>query len=112
MPSETPHTEFVRRILEDRQHAPDAAYGRDLLALERLASGGPLGVASALALSNLMSRYPREADAILGERGVRPFEDLEGDRVGALVAERLRLAEMRHPLRRLRHEERYGFFEF
>ncbi len=111
MLSGMPQTEFVRRILEERDHAPDAAYGRDLLALERFAGARPLGMASAIALSNLMSRYPREADAILGELGVRPLVDLEGNRVGALVAERLRLAEMRHPLRRLRDEERYSLFE-
>lgn len=107
-----PRTEFVRRTLEDRRYGPDEAYARDLLQLERLAETRPLGLASAMALSNLVSRYPKEADAIVRELGVRPFVPLEDERMMALTAERLRLAEMRHPMRRLHTEESEGLFDF
>jgi hypothetical protein len=107
-----PRTEFVRRSLLDRRYEPDAMYARDLLALERFLSARTVGMADTIALSNLVSRYPREADAIVRELGVRPFMPLEDDRVAALVDERIRLAESRHPLRRLRPEEPPGLFEF
>lgn len=94
-------TEFVRHMLESRRFAPDETYGRDLLQLERLASMRPLGLASRMALTNLVSRYPTEADAIVRELGARPFEPFEDERLRSLLDERLRLAERRHPLRRL-----------
>ena len=68
--------------------------------------------AESLALSNLLSRYPREAEAIARELGVRPFVPIEDERVSALIDERLRLAESRHPLRRLRPSDPVGLFEF
>ncbi len=105
-------TEFVRRMLEERRFGPDEAYERDLLALERLASLRPIGLASSLALSNLVSRYPKEADAILQEIGVKPFAPLEDERLQTLMAERLRIAEMRERLGRRGIPERLGFFEF
>jgi hypothetical protein len=105
-------TEFVRRVLEDRRFEPDETYARDLLALERLATMRPIGLASSLALSNLVSRYPEEADGIVRELGVRPFEPLEDERMRSLVSERLRLAEMRQRLGRLAGQERLGLFEF
>lgn len=107
-----PRTEFVRRTLTEREYHPDGAYARDLLALERLASERPLGFASSLALTNLLSRYPREADAIVRELGMRPFVPLEEERVRDLTSERLRLAERRHPMSRLRGDEGLNLFEF
>ena len=107
-----PRTDFVRRTLEERRFEPDATYARDLLALERLLSSRAVGMAESIALSNLVSRYPREVDAIVGELGVRPFVPLEDDRLAALVAERLQLALRRNPLPRLRGEEPPHPFEF
>ena len=83
-----------------------------LLALERFLSSRSVGMAESFALSNLLSRYPREAEAIARELGVRPFVPLEDERVSALVDERLRLAESRHPLRRLRPADPVSLFEF
>ncbi len=108
----TAQTEFVRRTLETRRYAPDEAYARDLLALERLAAMRPIGLASSMALSNLISRYPTEADAILGELGVRPFRPFEDERMSLLAAERLEMAERRERLGRLAWPERLGLFEF
>ncbi len=109
----TPHaqTEFVRRMIEERRFGPDEVYARDLIALERLASMRPIGLASSMALSNLISRYPREADAILQELRVRPFEPLEDERVRALAAERLAMAERRERLARLPYDSRSDLFE-
>jgi hypothetical protein len=107
-----PRTEFVRHLIDDRPYGPDLSYAKDLLALERLASETPLGFASAMALSNLMSRYPHESDAILTELGVRPFASFEEERLGSLVAERLRLALDRYPLARRRRAESLEVFEF
>lgn len=99
-------------MLEDRPYGLDSTYAKDLLALERLAADRPLGFASSLALSNLMSRYPRESDAILRELGIRSFSSFEEDRVRSLTAERLQLAERRHPLRRNLRGEQLELFEF
>ena len=99
-------------MLLERPYEPDASYARDLLALERFLSRRSVGMAESLALSNLLSRYPREAEAIMKELGVRPFVPLEDDRISALVDERLRLALGRNPLRRPRPDEPTGLFEF
>lgn len=99
-------------MLEERRFAPDEAYARDLLDLERLASTRPIGLASSLALSNLVSRYPREADTIVRELGVRPFEPLEDERIRGLVTERLQIAEMRERLRRFPSQNRLYLFDF
>lgn len=107
-----PQTEFVRRLLEDRRFGPDEVYARDLLSLERLAAMRPIGLASSLALSNLISRYPKESDAIMRELGVPSFAPLEDERMRALVAERLRIAELREQLVRLPNQERLGLFDF
>ena len=85
-------TEFVRRMLVERPVEPDATYAQDLLALERFLSTKAVGMAESIALSHLVSRYPREADAIVRELGVRSFIPFEDGRVAALVDERLRLA--------------------
>ena len=105
-------TEFVRQALLTRPSEDDQGYRRDLLLLERLTSVRPLGLASALTLSNLISRYPREADAIARELGIRTFEPLEDERIHELAAERLRLAEARHPLGRLVATELGGLFDY
>ena len=112
METPIPQTELVRKVLEERRFGPDEAYARDLLALERLAAMRPIGLASSLALSNLISRYPREADGILRELGVQPFRPFEDERLSSLVSERLEIAEMRQRLGRLRTEERLGLFDF
>lgn len=105
-------TAFVRRAILEPRYEPDPTYARDLLALERFLSARSVGMAESMALSNLISRYPREADAIARELGVRPFISFDDERVAALVAERLQLALSRHPLRRLRPEEPSSLIEF
>ncbi len=105
-------TEFVRRALTERPEDAGEAYPRDLLMLERLAATRPLGLASSLTLSNLISRYPREADAIARELGMRAFEPLEDERIRMLTAERLRLADLRSRLGRLPTTELGDLFEY
>lgn len=105
-------TEFVRRALMRHPEDADDTYSRDLLMLERLASMRPLGLASSLTLSNLISRYPREADAIAGELGIRGFEPLEDERIRMLMDERIRLAEMRSRLGRLPMSELGDLFDY
>lgn len=105
-------TEFVRRALMRHPEDADDMYSRDLLMLERLASMRPLGLASSLTLSNLISRYPREADAIAGELGIRGFEPLEDERIRMLMDERIRLAEMRSRLGRLPMSELGDLFDY
>lgn len=112
MEPKMPQTEFVRRALAGRPTAPDAMYESDLLELERLVSTRPLGLASAMNLSNLISRYPREADAIVRELGPRPFEPLEDERLRMLSDERLRLAETRRRLGRFSATELGGLFDY
>lgn len=112
MDESRPRTEYVRRALVGHRFAPDEGYLQDLIELERLASTRPLGLASRMALSNLVSRYPREADAIVGELGVRPFEPFEDERLRALTDERLRLAERRHPRGHLEPRDGFGLLEF
>src|SRR5712691_627948 len=108
----TPRTEFVRRTIFERRYEPDATYARDLLALERILDTRAVGMAESIALSNLVSRYPREADAIGRELGVRPFLPFEDERVADLVDERLRLALSRNRLPRLRTGLVFDPFEF
>src|SRR5512136_220848 len=98
-------TAYVRQTRESYRFGPDEGYIRDLLQLERLASTRPLGLASRVTLTNLVSRYPREADAIVQELGMRPFEAFEDERLRTLTEERLRLAERRHPFGRLEPQD-------
>jgi hypothetical protein len=107
-----PQTEFVRRALNRRPEDADETYSRDLLLLERLAAMRPLGLASSLSLANLISRYPREADAIARELGMRSFEPLEDERIRMLAAERLRLADLRTRLGRIPTAELGDLFEY
>src|SRR5947207_16012353 len=85
-------TEFVRRMLVERPGEPDATYGQDLLALERFLSTKAVGMPESIALSHLVSRYPREADAIVRELGLRSFIPFGDGRAAELVEQRLRLA--------------------
>jgi hypothetical protein len=101
MEARTPQTEYVRRMVLGRPFEPDPTYAGDLLALERFLSTHAVGMAESIALSHLVSRYPREADAIAKELGIRPFIPFEDERLGALVDERLRLALSRTRLPRL-----------
>lgn len=91
-----PRTEFLRRLVASRPLGPDG-YVEDLVKLERaLANRGAMGVASGLAFGHLLSRYPREYEAIRKELG-GPLADSRpaGERIALLVEERLRLAEVR-----------------
>jgi len=101
----TPQTDFVRRQVLGGRYEPDPGYARDLLALERILSTRAVGIAESIALSHLVSRYPREADAIVRELGLRPFVPFEDERVAALVDERIRLALSRNRLPRQRGDE-------
>src|SRR5437879_12225844 len=101
MDPKIPQTEFVRRMLVDRPVEPDLTYARDLLALERFLSTKAVGMAESIALSHLISRYPREADAIVRELGVRSFIPFEDERVAELVDERFRRAPGRRRRPRL-----------
>lgn len=105
-------TEFVRRALNRRPEDADETYSRDLLQLERLTKTRPIGLASSLTLSNLISRYPREADAIARELGLRSFEPLEDERIRMLTDERLRLADLRSRLGRLPTTELGNLFDY
>ncbi len=112
MDDTNPRTEFVRRTILDRPYEPDPTYARDLLALERILSARAVGMAESIAFSHLVSRYPREADAIGRELGARPFVPFEDERVADLVDERLRLALSRNRLPRLRTGLVFDPFEF
>lgn len=112
METQLAQTEFVRQALARRPAEDDEAYGRDLLLLERLAAMKPLGLASAMTLANLVSRYPREADSITRELGIRPFEPLEDERLHMLTAERLRLAEVRQRLGHVPGSELGSVFDY
>ena len=105
MDAKIPQTEFVRRMILEGRYEPDPTYAHDLLALERILSAPTVGMAESIALSHLLSRHPREADAIVRELGVRPFISFEDERIAALVDERLRLALNRSRLPRLRSDE-------
>lgn len=72
-------------------------YVEVILKLERLlANPGPLGVASGMAFLNVVSRYPRETEAIRRELGVAGNDvRVDEERISRLLEERLRLAEVR-----------------
>ena len=92
----SPRTEFVRRLIASRPLGRDE-YVEDVLRLERLlANRGSMGMASVMAFLNLLSRYPREYEAIRREIGAED-EDRRPDeeRIARLIEERLRLAETR-----------------
>src|SRR5438094_9964680 len=92
MDSQMPQTEFVRKALFGRTVEPDATYAGDLLALERILSTRAVGMAESIALSHLVSRYPRESDAIAWGLGTRQFILFEDARTAACVDGRLRLS--------------------
>src|SRR5437870_13649593 len=99
-------TEFVRRMLVERPVEPDATYAQDLLALERFLSTKAVGMAESIALSHLVSRHPREADAIVRQLGLRSFIPFAAERVAPLVDERPPLAFGGTRLPRLRSAAR------
>ncbi len=96
MTTPSPRTEFVRRLLASRPLGPDE-YAEVLLRLERtLVSRGPFGIAGSIALLNLLSRYPREYEAICLELGADPTVWAEPEEaITRLIEERLRLADER-----------------
>lgn len=89
-----PRTDFVRRLLAERPLGPDD-YAEDLIQLERtIAAGGPLGIASGMAFLHLLSRYPREYEAIRSELGAEALDEPR-ERIELLLEERIRLAASR-----------------
>ncbi|MEK6912051.1 MAG: hypothetical protein AABX36_04550 [Candidatus Thermoplasmatota archaeon] len=88
-------TSFVQERIENRPAGPDS-FIEDLLKIERsLAEAGPRGVAATRAFLNLMSRYPRESEAIARELGTSPLPYPASDRLDEIVDDCLRLAEER-----------------
>lgn len=88
-------TKFVRKVAQSRPSGHDG-YIEDLLKIEKaLTDSGPRGVASTMAYLNLISRYPRETEAIAAELGTTVFRALDQDRIDDLLGDRLRLAEER-----------------
>ncbi len=88
-------TRYVRKVADSRPSGHDG-YVEDLLRIERaLLDGETRGVAGTMMYLNLISRYPRETEAIARElrRGVpRPLHE---ERIADLQRDRLRLAEAR-----------------
>ena len=94
-------TKFVKRVTDSRPAGFDR-YVEDLLRIERaLADSGPRGVAGTMSYMNLISRYPRETEAIALELGTTVLEPLDDERIDEVLGDRLRLAE-----ERLFHERR------
>ena len=96
MASPSSRTEFVRRLIDSRPLGRDE-YVEEVLRLERLlANRGSMGMASGMAFLNLLSRYPREYEAIRREIGAEDEDWRPGEeRIARLLEERLRLAEAR-----------------
>lgn len=85
-------TKFVRAVAETRPSGFDL-YVEDLLRIERaLAEPGPRGVAATMAYLNLISRYPRETEAIAAELGTTVLEPVNEEKIEEVLGERLRLA--------------------
>ncbi len=93
-------TRFVRRVAETRPSGFDT-YVEDLLRIERALVAGHRGVAATMAYLNLISRYPRETEAIAAELGTTVLEPMNEERIDEVLGDRLRLAEQR-----LLHERR------
>ncbi len=94
---QSPHTrtKYVRKLAQARPSGYDG-YIEDLLRIERaLEDSGPRGVASTMSYLNLISRYPRETDAIAAELGTSVLRPLDEERIDDLLGDRLRLAEER-----------------
>jgi len=94
-------TKFVKRVAETRPAGFDS-YLEDLLKIERaLAESGPRGIAATMSYLNLISRYPRETEAIASDLGTTVLRPLDDERIDEVLGDRLRLAE-----ERLFHERR------
>ena len=88
-------TTFVRRVAETRPSGYDS-YVEDLLRIERAFSeSGPRGVAATMSYLNLISRYPRETEAIAGELGTTVLRPLDDERIDEVLGDRLRQAGQR-----------------
>ena len=87
-------TKFVRRVAETRPSGFDR-YVDDLLRIERALVDGHQGVAATMAFLNLISRYPRETEAIALELGTEVLEPLNEEKIDEVLGDRLRLAEER-----------------
>ena len=84
-------TSFVQERIENRPPGPDS-FTEDLLKIERsLAEAVPRGIAATMAFLNLVSRYPRESEAIDIELGTSPLPHLASDRLDEIVDNCLRL---------------------
>ena len=92
MPHNQVRTNFVKRLVESRPAGFDR-YVEDLLRIERvLTDSGPRGVAATMGYLNLISRYPRETEAIAAELGTTVLEPLDEERIDEVLGDRLRLA--------------------
>ncbi len=87
-------TRFVRRLAETRPSGFDH-YLEDLMRIERAIVDGHRGVAATMAYMNLISRYPRETEAIAAELGTTVLEPTNEDKLDEVLGDRLRLAERR-----------------
>ena len=87
-------TRFVRRVAETRPSGFDH-YVVDLQRIERALVDGHQGVAATMAYLNLISRYPRETEAIAAELGTEVLEPMNEDQIDEVLWDRLRLAEER-----------------
>jgi len=87
-------TMFVRRVADTRPSGFDR-YVEDLLRIERALVEGHQGVAATMAFLNLISRYPRETEAIALELGTEVLEPLNEEKIDEVLGDRLRLAEER-----------------
>src|SRR2546427_11834458 len=90
MPPQGARTRFVRRVAETRPGGFDT-YVEDLLRIERALVDGHRGVAATMAYMNLISRYPRETEAIAAELGTTVLEPLNEEKIDEVLGDRLRL---------------------
>ena len=94
METQLARTKFVRRVADARPGGFDR-YVEDLLRIERALVDGHQGVAATMAFLNLISRYPRETEAIAAELGTEVLEPLNEEKIDEVLGDRLRLAEER-----------------
>ena len=87
-------TRFVRRVAESRPSGFDN-YVEDLLRIERALVDGHRGVAATMAYLNLISRYPRETEAIAAELGTTVLEPMNEEKLDEVRGDVLKLAEQR-----------------
>ena len=87
-------TRFVRCVAESRPSGFDN-YVEDLLRIERALVDGHRGVAATMAYLNLISRYPRETEAIAAELGTTVLEPMNEEKLDEVRGDVLKLAEQR-----------------